>query len=285
MRGAVAGGAGATVDRNSARRPAWLAGAVRAPAAWCARSALGALGALGTLSAALVLSGCGGGPPKDPLADVSWSYATDAVILEITADPGLNDYDGQPHTLLLGIYETADAQAFRNLAADPAALAGTMASGKVPTTFSQFSRYVVAPGQHSYLILDRAQNTRSVGIAAGYAQMGVANAARQFDVPVVTQTSGFIFKNHTKLPGPLVVQLNLGAQGILNAVVLPKGPDEAALQRAQQVEGGGKQIRLDGSGNANGNSSGTAPGGASGSETGAVGAANTQETPLRKVGN
>ncbi|MFX1676528.1 type VI secretion lipoprotein TssJ [Paraburkholderia sp. A2WS-5] len=269
MRGAVAGGAGATVDRNSAGRPAWLAGAVRA------------LGTLGTLSAALVLSGCGGGPPKDPLADVSWSYATDAVILEITADAGLNDFDGQPHTLLLGIYETADAQAFRNLAADPAALAGTMAGGKAPTTFSQFSRYVVAPGQHSYLILDRAQNTRSVGIAAGYAQMGVANAARQFDVPVVTKTSGFIFKTRTKLPAPLVVQLNLGAQGILNAVVLPKGPDEAALQRAQQVEGGGKQIRLDG----NGNASGTASGGASSSETGVVGAANTQETPLRKVGN
>ncbi|WP_238328155.1 type VI secretion lipoprotein TssJ [Paraburkholderia mimosarum] len=234
---------------------------------------------MGTLSAALVLSGCGGGPPKDPLADVSWSYATDAVILEITADPSLNDYDGQPHTLLLGIYATADAQAFRNLVADPAALAATMASGKVPTTFLQFSRYVVAPGQHSYLILDRAQNTRSVGIAAGYAQMGVANAARLFDVPVVTMISGFIFKTRTKLPAPLVVQLNLGAQGILNAVMLPKGPDEEALQRAQQLEGGGKQIRLDG------NASGTASGGASSSETGVVGAANTQETLLRKIGN
>lgn len=226
---------------------------------------------------ALVLAACGSAPPKDPLADVTWSYATDAVIFEIVADPGLNQYDGQSHTLLLGIYETGDAQAFRNLAADPNALAATMATGKVPQTFSQFSRFVVAPGQHSYLILDRAQNTRSIGMVAGYAQFGVANAARQFDVPVVTKTSGFIFRTHTKLPGPLVVRLNLGAQGILNAEAQPGGPDAAMLAQAQQVEGGGKEIRL----------SGNAPAGASGAgaTTGVVGAATTQDTPLRKLSN
>jgi len=268
MRGAVAGGTVATGEGMGARRARWLA--------WPASAAC---------ALALGLSGCGGGPPKDPLADVSWSYATDAVMLEIAADPGLNGYDGQPHTLLLGIYEMADAQTFRDLVADPAALAGTMATGKVPSTFSQFSRYVVAPGQHSYLILDRAQNTRSIGIVAGYAQMGVANAARQFDVPVVTKTTGFIFKDHTKLPGPLAVQLNFGAQGILNAVVLPKGPDEAALQRAQQLEGGGKEIRLGGNAAAAGPAGSSAGNSAGNNATGAVGAANIQETPLRKLGN
>jgi type VI secretion system VasD/TssJ family lipoprotein len=266
MRGAVAGDTGVAGAPTGTRRVE-------------RRGALGLarLAGVACALALLALGGCGGGPPKDPLADVSWSYATDAVMLEIVADPGLNEYDGQPHTLLLGIYETADAQAFRNLVADPDALSATMATGKVPTTFQQFSRYVVAPGQHSYLILDRAQNTRSIGIVTGYAQMGATNAARQFDVPVVTKTSGFIFKTRTKLPGPLVVQLNLGSQGILNAVVLPKGPDEAALQRAQQVEGGGKEIRLD--------SNGAAASSGSSSSTGAVGAASPQETPLRKLGN
>jgi type VI secretion system VasD/TssJ family lipoprotein len=225
---------------------------------------------------ALALGGCGSSPPKDPLADVVWSYATDSVLFEIAADPGLNQFDGQSHTLLLGIYETADAQAFRNLAADPNALAETMATGKVPPTFAQFSRYVVAPGQHSYLILDRAQNTRSIGLVAGYAQFATANAARQFDVPVVTKTTGFIFRTHTKLPGSLVVRLNLGAQGILNAEVEPGGPDAGTLARAQQLDGGGKEIRLCGS---------AAAASGAGATTGAVGAASTQDTPLRKVSN
>ncbi|CAL8478530.1 type VI secretion system lipoprotein TssJ [Caballeronia sp. S22] len=234
------------------------------------------MASLACAAAVLALTGCGSAPPKDPLADVTWSYATDAVMFEITADPGLNQYDGQSHTLLLGVYETGDAQAFRNLSADPNALAETMATGKVPQTFSQFSRYVVAPGQHSYLILDRAQSTRSIGLVAGYAQFGVTNAARQFDVPVVTKTSGFIFRTHTKLPGPLVVRLNLGAQGILNAEVQPGGPDAATLQRAQQLEGGGKEIRL---------SDKPAGQDGSGATTGVVGAASSQDTPLRKLSN
>ncbi|BAN26544.1 type VI secretion lipoprotein TssJ [Caballeronia insecticola] len=227
------------------------------------------------LGLGLGLGACSSAPPKDPLADVNWSYATDAVVFEIVADPGLNQYDGQSHTLLLGVYETADAQAFRNLAADPNALAETMATGKVPQTFAQFSRYVVTPGQHSYLILDRAQNTRSIGLVAGYAQFGVVNAARQFDVPVITQTSGFIFRTHTKLPGPLVVRLNLGAQGILNAAVQPGALDAATIARAQQLEGGGKEIRLSGNGDTG------APAGANG----VVGTASTQDTPLRKLSN
>jgi len=43
---------------------------------------------------ALALGGCGSSPPKDPLADVVWSYATDSVLFEIAADPGLNQFDG-----------------------------------------------------------------------------------------------------------------------------------------------------------------------------------------------
>jgi type VI secretion system VasD/TssJ family lipoprotein len=194
---------------------------------------------------ALALGGCASSKPKDPLADVSWSFANDAVMVEIVSDLGLNQYDGQSHTLLLGVYETADAQAFRNLAADPAALATSMATGKVPSTFLQISRYVVTPGQHSYLILDRAQNTHVVGIVAGYAQMSAATAVRQYDIPLVVTSKGFIFKTRTTAPGPLVVRMDFGAQGILNSQTLANGPSDADMKRAQQLEGGGKEIKLD----------------------------------------
>lgn len=202
--------------------------------------------ALAIAACALALSGCGSSAPrKDPLADVQWDFAADAVMLEIVADPGLNDYDGQAHTLLLGVYETADAQAFRNLTADAPSLASSMASGMAPAAFAQFSRYVVAPGRHAYLILDRAQSTRSIGIVAGYAQMSAGSAVRQFDVPVVTTKTGFIFKHKTMSPGPLVVKLNFGPQGIVNAQPLANRPADADLKRAQAIDGGGREIRLD----------------------------------------
>lgn len=222
---------------------------------------------------ALALSGCfgGGGARKDPLADVQWSFANDAVMMEIVSDPGLNQYDSESHTLLLGVYETADAQAFRDLAADPAALASSMATGKVPSTFMQFSRYVVTPGQHSFLILDRAQNTRVVGLVAGYAQMSAATAVRQYDIPLVVTIKGWIFKTRTTAPGPLVVRLNFGALGIINSQTLANGPSDADMKQARQLEGGGKEIKL----NANCNCAGTD----------ACTCAGPDGTALRKLGN
>lgn len=119
-----------------------------------------------------------------------------------------------------------------------------MASGQAPSTFVEFSRYVVSPGQHSYLILDRAQNTRSIGFVAGYAQMDGSIAARQFDVPVVTRTSGFIFKDKTVSPGPLVVQLRFGSQGLIDSQFLQRGPSDVDISQAGKIQGGGKEIRL-----------------------------------------
>ncbi len=203
------------------------------------------LGAM-TVACLLALHGCGGGSAvrQDPLADVAWSYATDAVILRIAAASRLNEYDGQAHTLLLGIYETADAQAFRDLAANPAALAASMTGGKLPTAFIQFSRYVIEPGQQSYLVLDRAQNTRSLGIVAGYARLDARNAVRQFDIPLLTTTRGWVFKDSTIGPASLVARLDFGPQSIVNSQPLASGPSPAELQQARLLEGGGKEIRL-----------------------------------------
>lgn len=194
---------------------------------------------------ALMLAGCfgGGGARKDPLADAVWSFGSDAVMLEIVADPGLNAYQDQPHTLLLGIYEAADAQAFRDLVADSGALAASLAAGKAPQQVVQLTRHVVSPGQHSLLILDRAQNARAVGLVAGYAQTGAAKSARQFDIPLNVTSKGWIFKTHTAAPGPLVIRVNLGAQNVVNAQVLPGIPDGVDLKRARPIEGG-KEISL-----------------------------------------
>lgn len=191
-----------------------------------------------------MLAGCfGGGVRKDPLADVTWSFGSDAVMLEIVADPGLNAYQDQSHTLLLGIYEATDAQVFRDLVADSGALAASLTVGKVPQQVVQLTRYVVSPGQHSLLILDRAQNARTVGVVAGYAQAGAASSARQFDIPVRTTSEGWIFKTKTAAPGPLVIRVNLGAQNVVNAQVLPSIPVGADVKLARAVEGG-KEIPL-----------------------------------------
>jgi type VI secretion system VasD/TssJ family lipoprotein len=199
------------------------------------------------LGLALLCGACStfsGTSEKDALAKTTWSYAPDALSFDVIADSALNRYNDTPHTLLLGIYESADAQAFGRLLADPVALARSMESGTAGAAFLQLSRYVVMPGQHSIFVIDRAQNTRYVGVVAGYAQLNAPTSVRQFEILAVTTHTGWISKDYAAAAGPLAVRITLGAQGIVDAKTQPHGPDAAQLKQARLLDGGGKEILL-----------------------------------------
>ena len=85
--------------------------------------------------AALLLAGCGGGGGPDAsrkqvMANVNWEFAKDAVMVEVAAAPNLNEYAGQSHTLLLGVYQMADPAPFYKMLADSNALARSLSSEK-----------------------------------------------------------------------------------------------------------------------------------------------------------
>jgi len=203
---------------------------------------------LALLVGVLISSGCsmlGGNTRKDALAQATWPFANDAVIIETRAGPSLNQYAGEAHTLLLGVFQMSDAETFHKLIADPAAIAAAMASGRGGDTFLQFSRYVVTPGQCSMLVLDRAQKAKFVGVTAGYYQMSATGSARLLEIPLVTTSKGWVINTYTTAPGPLVVRMNFGAEAILDSETINKMPDKEQLQRAVALEGGGKEIKLD----------------------------------------
>jgi len=202
---------------------------------------------LALLASVLICSACsmlGGNTRKDALAQTSWAFANDAVIIETRAEPSLNQYAGEAHTLLLGIYQMSDAESFRQLTADPAALAAAMASGRAGDAFLQFSRYVVTPGQCSMLVLDRAQKAKFVGVTAGYYQMSATGSARLLEVPLITTSKGWFINTYTTAPGPLVVRMNFGAEAILDSEAISTVPGKDQLQKAVVLEGGGKEIKL-----------------------------------------
>lgn len=201
---------------------------------------------LSAVALVLLCSACSmfGNSHKDAMSDLKWDFANDAVSLDIHAEADLNRVEGQAHTLVLGIYEASEATSFRKLAAAPEALLQSMATGSVGTGFTQVARYVVAPGQHSLLILDRAQNTRFVGIVAAYATGAETVPTRLYEVPVDVSKNGWVRTTYTAAPGLLSVKLRLGAEGILDAQ-LGKPPTAAQIQAATPLAGGGKVLRLD----------------------------------------
>ncbi|KML54614.1 type VI secretion protein [Burkholderia cepacia] len=150
-------------------------------------------------------------------ADVRWDYAPDALLLDIDASPRLNEYQNTPHTLLLTIFQTTDAQAFRNLSDDPNHLRATLTAGTAAAGFIQVTRYVVAPGTRVALSIDRAQQARYVGIVAGYYDFDGPRAARLYDVPLKIDKRGWFSHTYRAAPQTFELKLRLGAHSITDA--------------------------------------------------------------------
>src|ERR1700753_3137442 len=65
------------------------------------------------------LSGCSmlnGTSAKQAVAQVDWSAADDAILIQVDADDRLNETRNEPHTLLFGVVQMADPAAFQKLA-------------------------------------------------------------------------------------------------------------------------------------------------------------------------
>ncbi|WP_323117716.1 type VI secretion system lipoprotein TssJ [Burkholderia alba] len=184
------------------------------------RSAAGAraVAALTLLIVSIALTACAAGVTEEQArADTHWDYAPDALRFDVDASPSLNTYLGAPHTLLLTIFQGADAQTFRTLADDPDRLRVALAAGVAATGFIQTTRYVVKPGARIALSIDRAQQTRYVGIVAGYYDFDGPRATRLYEVPLAVDKHGWFTSVYHAAPSVLELKLRLGAQSITDA--------------------------------------------------------------------
>ena len=206
----------------------------------------------GLLALACLLTGCsaanallGGNSRKEALGEISWGFAENAVLIEIDADARLNEYSGEAHTLVLGIYQMEDSAGFYKLAADSGLLAKALETGKAGDGFVNFVRYVVSPGQRSIMTVDRAQKTKFVGLVAGYYQMDASKSARLFEIPLTVASEGLVSTTWKAAPAVLALRLNLGPAGVVNAQRLNQDVAVNPKLEAIPLDGGGKALKLD----------------------------------------
>lgn len=207
---------------------------------------------LGLLAAVFLLGGCaaansllGGNTKKQAVAEIAWEFAPNAVLIEIEADSRLNEFAGEAHTLLMGVYQMEDSAAFYKLIADMNLVGKSLESGKGGDGFTHFARYVVKPGQRSILSLDRAQKAKFIGITAGYYQMEASKSARLFQIPLTVASEGLVTTTYKAAPAVMALRLNFGPGELLNAQRLNHDPTEKRQQEAVPLDGGGKEIKLD----------------------------------------
>ena len=203
------------------------------------------------LALLFLLAGCsaansllGGNSRKEAMGEIAWEFAENGVLIEIEADARLNEYSGEAHTLVLGIYQMEDSAGFYKLAADSSLLAKALETGKGGDGFVNFVRYVVSPGQRSIMTVDRAQKTKFVGLVAGYYQMDAAKSARLFEIPLTVASEGLVSTTWKAAPAVLALRLNLGPTGVVNAQRLNNDVAVNPKREAIPLDGGGKALKL-----------------------------------------
>jgi len=160
-----------------------------------------------------VLSACAGAPTHpSPDTDVAWSFGPKAIQISYHAAHDLNVYDGKAHTILLCCYQLSDPDIFNNLSKSEDGITRLLKCVRFDKAVVDCTRVIVQPGEEKTIELDRAENARWVGLAAGYYELNPEMVTRLIAIPVAVQKKWLILK--TPVPGNLAVDLVLGTKQI-----------------------------------------------------------------------
>lgn len=173
---------------------------------------------LGILLLSVGLWGCGSSgptPEQTALSNLKWSYAENAIQLNLTADEGLNQYDGQAHNLLLVVAQFDTANAFSTYTGSSQQLSSLLLMTSAPTGMIGINRIFVDPGETKSISLPRLEGTKMVGIAAGYAHLDPLRSAKLYQIGVEVNSTGFFSKTWTAEPQPIAIDLLLGPDALL----------------------------------------------------------------------
>jgi len=127
-----------------------------------------------------------------------WKYEQNAIHLHYESDAQLNNFEGNPHTLMLCVYQLKDPNAFNQLMGEDEGLSKLLDCSNFDLSVTNSKRMVIYPGRGGSMPLDRAESTKFVGIIAGYYTLQKEHVARLYAIPVSS-----IMKN------PMILEINL----------------------------------------------------------------------------
>ena len=131
--------------------------------------------------------------------------------MRIKSDVQLNVNDNSPHTLLVCVYQVKDKAMFDQLASNEDGIYQLLDCEPFNDSVTAVKRLIIQPDQDLTFIMDRMENTRSLGLAAGYFTLEKSRMTRIFDIPVT-----IVSRKEAQLE-PLNLFINLGAQQIVGA--------------------------------------------------------------------
>ncbi len=115
---------------------------------------------------------------------VRWTFAAKAIELRFNATAGLNFYDGEPHSLVIAVYQMSDPNQFNSYRISREKLTEIMEAYRFDPSVTAFDQIFLQPGEQRVVRIDRAENSRFVAIVAGYYQTDPDQSTRLFEIPV-----------------------------------------------------------------------------------------------------
>ncbi len=158
-------------------------------------------------------------PAYTPAPPPEWRFEKDGVRLHFKSDPKLNLFQGDPHTLLVCVYNLRDPNAFNQLVEEKEGLKKLLECGRFDSSVASSKRWVIQPGQELSEAMDRAEGAKYVGMVAGYYSLQKEKVVRLYPVPILEESKGLVFRTKTSITGILNLDLYLGPQEIQE----PKG--------------------------------------------------------------
>jgi type VI secretion system VasD/TssJ family lipoprotein len=130
------------------------------------------------LAIMLVLSGCSSDKTPPRVA-----YKPSGIVISYNSVANLNSYDQSPHSVMLAIYQLDNINAFHQLSTNKAGIQKLLTLNKFdPSVLGVDKRFVYA-NESGVITLDRLENTRWVGIVAGYYNLNQTQAIQEVQIP------------------------------------------------------------------------------------------------------
>ncbi len=154
------------------------------------------------------ISACGSKKPA-PLPVPQWNYERDAITIRLKSNQLLNQNEGVPHTLMIGLYQLRNKHMFEQLAANQDGLYQLLDCKPFDTSVTSVKRLFVQPDQDITIVMDRLAGTKHIAIVAGYMVLQQTRMVRIIDVPVLYSAD-----KKTAKADKLQLVVNLGSEQI-----------------------------------------------------------------------
>jgi type VI secretion system VasD/TssJ family lipoprotein len=155
------------------------------------------LGTVWCCALLFLLTACAGSAPAP---EPNWARAEKGIELTFRADPQVNFYEGQPHTVTICVFQLGESSAFQKLLTYPSGVQKMLsANSDLPPSLAS-DRFYLEPGETSQKIYDRVEGAKWIVIVAGYFSAPPDKAAIMKKIDYEVERSWLFFDKKAVIP-------------------------------------------------------------------------------------